>query len=634
LEVLVLLLPVYVVGFAALIVLVVYGMAILRMTSVRVRRSRNLRRIDPSEIRPDTLQALRDRGAELEAIGFEACGAIAEDYFVDGVEEPSFSLVYRSPISRSPVARGDDAAPPDCIARITLAESPTRIQPVECEFYSFSDPLDEPTALLQSTALLQTVGWRLHRLSPGLPGQKLSDAKTFSWDEQFAAHCLAVADEGATGSLVPLDADSFVSRLRAFWLAATEFEIDEQRLLEREDGTLGFSLRWAVATVLRANRGERARLKALAETKRAEAGSAAEGEHRDVSPDLAAHRRREEVDRRRTSGWITKLVLLAGSMTLFAIAFGFHISARFAVLLVAALLVHELGHAVAMRLFGYRDLQILFIPMVGAVASGRKQDVAPWQEIVVLLAGPVPGIIAGTAILAVGWGEPGGWIRDGANMLLLLNYLNLLPIVPLDGGRVLSIVLFDRFPLVQLAFSATSAAAVAVTGVWAGDAVIFIVGLAFLAGVPRQLTQMRIFTSVRDMLQRTRAEAGSFALDPVRSIYAELRAAKFDRWNSETKYQFVQHVKERLGRRVAGLRVAVASLAAYAAVLVLPVGFISYTQVPEPEARLVARGEAVRSSSTDLILAMAVSDCPGGCSSPIPELLPELATESATAELP
>ena len=205
--------------------------------------------------------------------------------------------------------------------------------------------------------------------------------------------------------------------------------------------------------MLRANRGERARLRALAETKKSQragaAGSRTAAAVRDLAPDLAAHRRREEVDRRRASGWVTKLVLLAGSMTLFAVAFGFHISARFAVLLVAALLVHELGHAVAMRLFGYRDLQILFSPLIGAVASGRKQDVAPWQEIVVLLAGPVPGIVAGTLILAMGWGEPGGWIRDGANMLLLLNYLNLLPIVPLDGGRVLSIVLFDRFPVVQ-----------------------------------------------------------------------------------------------------------------------------------------------------------------------------------------
>jgi hypothetical protein len=67
----------------------------------------------------------------------------------------------------------------------------------------------------------------------------------------------------------------------------------------------------------------------------------------------------------------------------------------------------------------------------------------------------------------------------------------------------------------------------------------------------------------------------------VRSIYAELRSAKFDRWNSETRYQFVRHVLERLDRRSANSRVAIAGLTAYCAVLVLPVGFIRYAAVPE-----------------------------------------------------
>ena len=40
------------------------------------------------------------------------------------------------------------------------------------------------------------------------------------------------------------------------------------------------------------------------------------------------------------------------------------------VILVVVLLLHELGHLAAMRLFGYRDTQILFIPLLGAAVSG------------------------------------------------------------------------------------------------------------------------------------------------------------------------------------------------------------------------------------------------------------------------
>ena len=159
------LLPVYVIGFVLVIALVSYGVTISRMMSVRVRGSRSLRRIERQDVPSEIRRLLEQRGLELESLGFSACGAIAEDYLVDGVDEPSWSLLYRDAAGTS-------------VARLTLAESPTRVQPVELEFYSFG----------ADGQVVETVAWRAHRLAPGLPDQQLRDAQTLSWEVQWQVH--------------------------------------------------------------------------------------------------------------------------------------------------------------------------------------------------------------------------------------------------------------------------------------------------------------------------------------------------------------------------------------------------------------------------------------------------------------
>jgi Zn-dependent protease len=566
---LVLILPVYVVAAITLIVLVVYGAAISRLMSVRVRPMRRLRAVESELLESDVRELLHDYGQRLVALGFERCGAAAEDYLVEGVDEPFWSLLYRDVEGTT-------------IARITLAESPTRMQPVDLAFYSST----------RDDCVIETVAWRVHRIAPGLPGHILIDAQTLSWEEQWECHRRGLAEHAAP---ILLDPETLTTRLAAFRNAAERFELDEGRYVPKGDGSLRFGLQWAYQTVMRANRGERNRLRALAQAEKADAPGIADGATepaRSLAPDLAAHRRREAIEQVRRTGWVKKLVFFGISMLLFALAFGIQVSPRMLILLIGILFFHELGHVLAMRFFGYKDLQILFIPFLGAVASGKKESVASWQEVVVLLAGPVPGILVGTLILSTGWGVENLWVRDCAQLMLFVNYLNLLPIVPLDGGRVMSIAFFDRFPRVQFVFSAASALAVIGVGIWLGEMLISCIGLVLLAGVPRQLVQVRTVTKVKEALQRRRPIApASEGADPIPSIYRELQAERFDRWNSEAKFQFVRHIREALERQTASLRVAFASVTAYCAVVFLPVGLITYTYVPPEKPAIVAEAE-------------------------------------------
>ncbi|MBK9072558.1 MAG: hypothetical protein IPL79_16395 [Myxococcales bacterium] len=102
------------------------------------------------------------------------------------------------------------------------------------------------------------------------------------------------------------------------------------------------------------------------------------------------------------SNYAQGLLLFALTLLLFVGQLSLAVTAKLLVVLVAVLLLHELGHAMAMRHYKYRDLQILFLPFFGAVARGRKQDANPYERSTVALAGPLPGLLLGAATCGLG----------------------------------------------------------------------------------------------------------------------------------------------------------------------------------------------------------------------------------------
>jgi Zn-dependent protease len=125
------------------------------------------------------------------------------------------------------------------------------------------------------------------------------------------------------------------------------------------------------------------------------------------------------------------------------------------VLLTAVLALHEAGHLVAMRAFGYRDTRILFIPFLGAVTTGSQENVPGERRAIVLLAGPVPGLLLGFALSLIG-ATHDPVIRHAAGLLVAINAFNLLPLGALDGGKLLDVLLFSRGPLLRGAFTMAS----------------------------------------------------------------------------------------------------------------------------------------------------------------------------------
>jgi Zn-dependent protease len=133
-----------------------------------------------------------------------------------------------------------------------------------------------------------------------------------------------------------------------------------------------------------------------------------------------------------------KLLTTVGTMLVSVAAYSFVFGWTFAAGFVLLLLVHEMGHVIALRREGIKASAPTFIPFLGAVISARSLGDNALAEARVGLAGPVLGSI-GAALCIVVWHATGSnmW-RALAFTGFFLNLFNLLPVVPLDGGRAMA----------------------------------------------------------------------------------------------------------------------------------------------------------------------------------------------------
>jgi len=112
----------------------------------------------------------------------------------------------------------------------------------------------------------------------------------------------------------------------------------------------------------------------------------------------------------------------------------------FALGFVLLIFVHELGHALVMRQQGIPAGAPVFIPFLGAVIAMRGQPRNAYVEALVGIGGPVLGSVGAAVCLLVAWstGEPFWYAL--ASTGFLINLFNLLPISPLDGGRIVGVI--------------------------------------------------------------------------------------------------------------------------------------------------------------------------------------------------
>lgn len=216
------------------------------------------------------------------------------------------------------------------------------------------------------------------------------------------------------------------------------------------------------------------------------------------------------------NAWLTFFITLA----LFAwLSGGFDDPAILAIL-IAVLLIHELGHLVAMKMFGYRDVRMFFIPLFGAAVSGRPQGVAAWKRGVVLLAGPVPGLVF--AFVAMQLGLPNGRmiVANLVSVMLVVNFFNLIPLVPLDGGKLVELVAFGRKAQGELAVALISAAGLVLLAIVLQSWILGVVAFMVVRSIP---ARQRIARLAAELLAEAPAPSARIEDAPDQELQALYR---------------------------------------------------------------------------------------------------------------
>ena len=122
------------------------------------------------------------------------------------------------------------------------------------------------------------------------------------------------------------------------------------------------------------------------------------------------------------------------SVAAYSLFFGWWFAAGFVILI----FVHEMGHVIQLRREGVKASAPMFIPFMGAVITSRSLGDSALAEARVGLAGPILGTVGAAACLVIGEAANSDFFRALAYIGFFLNLFNLLPIVPLDGGRAMA----------------------------------------------------------------------------------------------------------------------------------------------------------------------------------------------------
>jgi Zn-dependent protease len=112
----------------------------------------------------------------------------------------------------------------------------------------------------------------------------------------------------------------------------------------------------------------------------------------------------------------------------------------FAVGLVVLIWVHEMGHVLQLRREGIRASAPMFIPFLGAYIGMKEMPKNALAEARVGLAGPVLGLLGGLATVGLYALTQNPLFLGLAFFNFLLNLVNLIPVLPLDGGRAVGVL--------------------------------------------------------------------------------------------------------------------------------------------------------------------------------------------------
>ena len=121
-------------------------------------------------------------------------------------------------------------------------------------------------------------------------------------------------------------------------------------------------------------------------------------------------------------------------MVLFYFLSGGSIDTVLAILII--LMIHELGHLTAMKIFKTKDDSIFFFPVFSRSIEPQAPLVSQKKRIITLLSGPLPGVVLGIILMSHAFSIEHEVLSIVGQAFIFVNLINLLPLDSMDGGKL------------------------------------------------------------------------------------------------------------------------------------------------------------------------------------------------------
>jgi Zn-dependent protease len=547
--------------------------------------------IDALEV-PAHLSALyRSTIAQLEQLGFVGAGFLRLQRLA-GFPEPHTST--------PALMRHRELG---VCALVDVSPAPDKWRPVSVTFWSFLD----------SGRAVMTVSGMRGMILDTLPETEMVDPYAATIAEQWHAHLQAL-DSAGRDRVRQLDPEAMVGAIQAREAAYVEDLLKRGRLRPREQGE-GYELPVAAAIGLawQAVGAQKKLRRMYARIARTEPRPPTLPLEEEVTLFERLERLRRMPGRRRVYLGLFALtaLLFTGSMALL-------FDATMVVMLSVVVLVHELGHYAAMRAFGYADTTIFFLPFLGAATTGRRDGAPAGHELVIFLAGPVPGLVLAYLIGTFYAASPGSWQQQALLVLVIVNLFNLLPIFPLDGGRVLHLLIFRRNRWLEAAFMTLAGLALFASGLRLQSTLLAVIGVAVGLTVPHRLRLAHLLGLLRNEERSLQTQPESPEEGRHRRVFRLLDGHGYRGGTLARRFAMARGLLQRQAERTAGAGAVIVGLLAYGAALMA--GLVLLVQVATPQSGGDGGSELSQAAATRLakppteLRAVACDELPNAAS--------------------
>ncbi len=158
-------------------------------------------------------------------------------------------------------------------------------------------------------------------------------------------------------------------------------------------------------------------------------------------------------------------LIFLGVILAIAMATGTGFSFTVLAVIGGVLLVDDVARWVGMRVLGYSDVDLLVFPFFRKAVPAEGSRVEQWRRGVVILLGPLPGLLVVFVLALFSRGVPSPELRQALFVATFVNAVGLIPLSSFDGGRLLNVVLFSRSRWIELGFSLLTVAALVLAAV-------------------------------------------------------------------------------------------------------------------------------------------------------------------------